>query len=63
MEKIKVHELAKQYGLTNMQMMDFLANNEIEVQNTESLVDISFDGDIIKKLATKKNIGEHKNKT
>ncbi len=63
MEKVKVHELAKQYGLTNMQMMDFLANNDIEVQNPESLVDISFVGDIIKKLETKKNLGEHRNKT
>ena len=27
MESIKVHELAKQYGLTNEQMIDFLLNN------------------------------------
>lgn len=63
MEKIRVHELAKQYGLTNSQMMEFLVKNNVDVQTSLSTVDMSSISDVIKKLGAKKNLGEHKNKT
>lgn len=63
MESIKVHELAKQYGLTNEQMIDFLLNNNVHVTNIMSTVDMDSISKIIKKLEIKENFSEHKNKT
>lgn len=63
MEKIRVHELAKTYGLTNDQMIDFLIRNDIDVVNHMSTVDMDAVSKIIKKLEIKRNLGEHKNKT
>ena len=61
--EMRVHELAKQYGLTNIQMMEFLVNNSIDVQESNSIVELSQINNVIKKLEAKKNLGEHKNKT
>ncbi|MBS5931502.1 MAG: translation initiation factor IF-2 N-terminal domain-containing protein [Clostridiales bacterium] len=63
MEGIKVHELAKQFGLTNEQMIDFLLANNIDVTNHMSSVDVNSISKITKKLETKKNLGGHKNRT
>lgn len=62
MEKIRVHELGKMYGLTNDQMIDFLIRNDIDVVNHMSTVDMDAVSKIIKKLEIKRNLGEHKNK-
>jgi Predicted ATP-binding protein involved in virulence len=63
MTKTRVHELAKQYGLTNEQMLEFLINNEILVSNNMSEIDESSIKNILQKLNIKKNLNEHSNKT
>lgn len=63
MEKMRVNELAKQYGLTNEQMLDFLINNDIDITNPMSTVDMSTVSKIINKLEVKKNPNEHRNRS
>lgn len=63
MERVRVYELAKQYGLTNEQMIDFLLNNDIDVASHMSTIEMPSVSKIIKKLETKQNFSEHKNRT
>lgn len=63
METIKVHELAKMYGLTNDQMLDFLIGNDIDVASPMSIVEMDSINNVIKKLEIRANLNEHKNKT
>ena len=41
MKYVRVYELAKQYGLTNDQMINFLMTNGIDIENHMSRVEIS----------------------
>lgn len=63
MENIRVHELAKMYGITNEQLIDFLIRNDITVDNQMSQIDIVQTKKIIEKLEGKKNLYEHRNRT
>lgn len=63
MERYNISELAKKYGITNEQMMYFLINNNIAIDNLESEVNISEILDILSRLDSKDNFGEHKNFT
>jgi predicted ATPase len=51
------------YGLTNEQMMNYLLDNGIEVRSHMSAVDVSENRELISKLQTRTNLGEHINHT
>lgn len=63
MRTVRVYELAKQYGLTNEQMINFLMNNGIYVESHMSKVEMSSVSQLMKLLEGKKNFHEHTNKT
>lgn len=63
MANIRVHELAKQYGLTNEQMIKFLIENEVKVNTPMSTIDMDSVKPIVKKLEIGKYDNEHKNQT
>ena len=63
MRTVRVYELAKQYGLTNEQMINFLMNNGIDVESHMSKVEMSSVSQLMKLLEGKKNFHEHTNKT
>ncbi|WP_294378788.1 translation initiation factor IF-2 N-terminal domain-containing protein [uncultured Clostridium sp.] len=63
MEYVRVYELAKQYGLTNEQMINFLINNGIDVATHMSAVRMSSVSQLMKLLEGKTNFREHTNKT
>ncbi len=60
---IRVHELAKKYGLTNEQMIEYLIRNGIEVKTHMSTVDSEKNKKIIGNLETRTNLNEHINNT
>lgn len=63
MEKIRVYELAKQYGFTNKQMMDFLLENGVDVESYMSFVNLDENRNTIKKLDSNKKGKNHNNHT
>lgn len=63
MKYVRVYELAKQYGLTNDQMINFLMTNGIDIENHMSRVEISSINQLVGALEGKKNFYEHINKT
>lgn len=63
MEYVRVYELAKKYGLTNEQMINFLIDNGIDVVSHMSSVKMSSVSQLMKLLEGKKNFHEHTNKT
>lgn len=62
MEYVRVYELAKKYGLTNEQMINFLIDNGIDVVSHMSSVKMSSVSQLMKLLEGKKNFHEHTNK-
>ena len=50
MRAVRVYELAKQYGLTNEQMINFLMNNGIDVESHMSKVEMSSVSQLMKLL-------------